>query len=385
MPPENEYRVPGTKGGKVLLFVWRNLPRLLLLCLVVLFLLLMGRISAERARLAEEKAASPAQGRKPVNTVLLELQPAAIQDAINLPGVIEPWTRLELLARINGTISEVLVQEGNKVTPGQVLARIEEDDYRIALDAVRAAHSRAKADYERKKGMLAKKTLPLAEVELSEAQLLTAKAAMEDAELQLARCTITAPMGGVIRRLDAKVGLFLSVGDPVGEILEIDRVKAVVGIPESDVAAVRNINEVEVEIQALDDRRLVGRRHFLAPSPESVARLYRLELELANPNGDLLPGMFLRAQVVKKVVPDALTIPIYSVITRNNEQYVFVVRDGVVHKQPVVLGIMEKWMIQAAEGLKPGDQLVIEGHREVEEGQPVNVLRVINDPQGMVL
>jgi len=206
---------------------WRNLPRLLLLFLVVLFLVLMGTISAEKARLVAEKAASQAVGRKPVNTVLLELQPTTIQDAINLPGVIEPWTRLELLARLNGSIREVLVQEGSVVTPGQVIARIEEDDYRIALDSARAAHSRAKADYERKKIMLSKKTLPVADLELSEAQLLTAQAAMEDAELQLARCAITAPMGGVIRRLDAKVGLFLSVGDPVGEILEIDRVKAV--------------------------------------------------------------------------------------------------------------------------------------------------------------
>jgi membrane fusion protein (multidrug efflux system) len=344
-------------------------------------LVFMGLIGAEKARLAEEKAAAQAQGRKPVNTVLLELQPSVIRDAINLPGMIEPWTRLELLARINGSISEVLVREGSKVAPGQVLARIEEDEYRIALDAARAAHARAKADHERKKIMLRQKTLPVAEAELSEAQLLAAKAALEDAELRLARCTITAPMGGVIRRLDAKVGLYLSVGDPVAEILEIDRVKAVVGIPESDVAAVRAIDEVEVTVQALADRRLLGRKHFLAPSPETLARIYRLELELANDSGDLLPGMFLRARVVKKVVADALVIPIYSVITRNNEQYVFVVRDGVVHKQPVELGIMEQWMIQATEGLKPGDLLVIEGHREVEEGQPVNVLQVVTDPQ----
>jgi membrane fusion protein (multidrug efflux system) len=368
----------------VLLFVWRNLPRVLLFGLIVLFLVFMGLIGAEKARLAEEKAAAQAQGRKPVNTVLLELQPAVIRDVINLPGVIEPWTRLELLARVSGSISEVLVREGSKVVSGQVIARIEEDDYRIALDAARAAHARAKADHERKKIMLRQKTLPVAEVELSEAQLLAAKATMEDAELRLARCTITAPMGGVISRLDAKVGLYLGVGDPVGAILEIDRLKAVVGIPESDVAAVRTIDDVEVEIQALADRRLVGRKYFLASSPETFARLYRLELELANDSGDLLPGMFLRAQVVKKVVADALAIPIYSVITRNNEQYVFVVRDGVVHKQPVVLGIMEQWMIQATEGLKPGDLLVIEGHREVEEGQPVNVLQVVTDPQGLV-
>jgi len=385
MAQENKDHIPETRKEKALRFVWGNLPRLLLLGLLVLFVALIGRIGAEKARLAEEKAAAQAQGRKPVNAVLLELQPHPIRDAINLPGMIEPWTRLELLARVNGAIDEVLVREGERVTAGQVLARIEEDDYRIALDAARAAHAHAKADFARKKAMLAKKTVPLAEVELSEAQLLTARAAMEDAELRLARCTITAPMAGVVRRLDAKVGLFLNIGDPVGELLELDRVKAVVGIPESDVAAVRAIDQVEVEIQALEGRRITGRTYFLAPSPENVARLYRLELELANGSGDLLPGMFLRAQVVKKVVADALAVPIYSVITRNNEQYVFVVRDGVVHRQPVQLGIMENWLIQVVEGLKPGDLLVVEGHREVEEGQPVNVLKVLTEATGLSL
>ncbi|MHB1348904.1 MAG: efflux RND transporter periplasmic adaptor subunit [Desulfobulbaceae bacterium] len=385
MAQENKDHIPETRKEKALRFVWGNLPRLLLLGLLVLFVALIGRIGEEKARLAEEKAAAQAQGRKPVNAVLLELQPHPIRDAINLPGMIEPWTRLELLARVNGAINEVLVREGERVTAGQVLARIEEDDYRIALDAARAAHAHAKADFARKKAMLAKKTVPLAEVELSEAQLLTARAAMEDAELRLARCTITAPMAGVVRRLDAKVGLFLNIGDPVGELLELDRVKAVVGIPESDVAAVRAIDQVEVEIQALEGRRITGRKYFLAPSPENVARLYRLELELANGSGDLLPGMFLRAQVVKKVVADALAVPIYSVITRNNEQYVFVVRDGVVHRQPVQLGIMENWLIQVVEGLKPGDLLVVEGHREVEEGQPVNVLKVLTEATGLSL
>ncbi|MFZ5799592.1 MAG: efflux RND transporter periplasmic adaptor subunit [Thermodesulfobacteriota bacterium] len=385
MAQENKDHIPETRKEKALRFVWGNLPRLLLLGLLVLFVALIGRIGEEKARLAEEKAAAQAQGRKPVNAVLLELQPHPIRDAINLPGMIEPWTRLELLARVNGAIDEVLVREGERVTAGQVLARIEEDDYRIALDAARAAHAHAKADFARKKAMLAKKTVPLAEVELSEAQLLTARAAMEDAELRLARCTITAPMAGVVRRLDAKVGLFLNIGDPVGELLELDRVKAVVGIPESDVAAVRAIDQVEVEIQALEGRRITGRKYFLAPSPENVARLYRLELELANGSGDLLPGMFLRAQVVKKVVADALAVPIYSVITRNNEQYVFVVRDGVVHRQPVQLGIMENWLIQVVEGLKPGDLLVVEGHREVEEGQPVNVLKVLTEATGLSL
>jgi membrane fusion protein (multidrug efflux system) len=86
--------------------------------------------------------------------------------------------------------------------------------------------------------------------------------------------------------------------------------------------------------------------------------------------------------VLKKTVRDAITVPIYSVITRNDEQFVFVVRDQTVHKQPVEMGILEQWRVQITDGLQTGDMVVVEGHRDIEEGQQVNVVRVITDPAG---
>jgi membrane fusion protein, multidrug efflux system len=371
---------PKTLRTSILLFVWRNLPRLALLCLILLIISLAGGITGKKARLEQEKAAGRAQAEKPVNAVLLELRPAAIEDAINLPGIMEPWTRLELMAKVDGSISEVLVQEGSVVSQGDVLARIEPDDYRIALDSAKASYAHAMADLERKKAMLSKKTISQAELELSETQMLTTKAAMEDAELKLSRCTITAPISGVIRRLDAKTGLLLSIGDPIAEILQIDRLKAVVGIPESDVDAVRRLSEVSMTIQALANLEATGKKYFLSSSPETNARLYRLELEVDNRDGVILPGMFFRAHVLKKTVRDAISIPIYSVITRNNEQFVYVAEDRIVHKRPVQLGILEQWRVQITEGLQAGDRVVVEGHREVEDGQQVNVIKIITDP-----
>lgn len=378
-------RTPRTTREKILFFIWRQLPRLVLLGIILVILGLAGKCSSEKARLEQEKAASQARQEKPVNAVLLELHPVTIRDAINLPGTVEPWTSLELMAKVNGSISEVLVQEGSTVSEGDILARIEADDYRIALDSAVAAYKRAKADYERKQAMISKKITSQADLELSETQMLTARAAMEDAELQLSRCTITAPISGVIRRLDAEIGLFLSIGDPIAEILQIDRVKAVVGIPESDVDAVRKISEVDISIQALDNLEVTGTKYFLSPAPETTARLYRLELEIDNSSRTILPGMFVRADVVKRTVERAITIPIYSVITRNNEQFVFVLNDGTVHKRPVKLGILEKWQVQITEGLRPGEKVVIEGHREVEDGQQVNVIKTISDPGALQL
>ena len=349
----------------------------------MLIVVLAGLVGGKKERLEQAKKAARVEERKLVNAVLLDLQPRPIEDVINLPGTIEPWTRLELLAKVSGAIVEVKVREGDAVTIGQILALIEPDDYRVALEAARAAQALAKADYERGRTMHQTKVIPVASLESLAARLQTASAELERAQLQLSRCTITAPMDGVIKRLDAKVGLFLSVGDPLAELLQIDRVKAVVGIPESDVAAIRRLDQVGLSIQALADRALVGRRHYLAPSPDTGAYLFRLELALDNPDHEILPGMFFRARIVKQHIPQALTLPIYAVISRGDEQYVFVAEGETVRKQAVRLGVIEKWQVQITDGLKAGDRVLIEGHREVEEGQGIKVIKVVTDPHGL--
>ncbi len=370
---------------KVLYFIFRNLPRLVLLCLVLLIFSLVGTIGNAKKQLDIEKASTQGIERKLVNTILLELQPEQIKDAINLPGTIEPWTSLTLMAKVSGAISEVLVQEGSAIHKGQVLARIEPDDYRIALDAAKAAYTLAKADYERDREMLHKRVISAASLQSSETRLQTALAELEKAKLQLSRCTITAPMNGVVKRLDAKIGLYLSVGDPLAQLLQIDRVKAVVGIPESDVDAIRRIDVVDLTVQALGAKDFVGKKYFLSPAPDTSAYLYRLELALDNPEHHVLPGMFFRAHIIKQRVDEALAVPLYAVISRNDEQFVFVVEDGKVRKQSVKLGIIEKWQVEVTEGLEPGDQVVIEGHRDVEHGQQVKVIKVVSHPTERLL
>ncbi len=365
---------------RLLRLVWKNLPRVALLGLVTLILLLMGVVGGKKERLEEAKKTAQVEEKKLVNAVLLELQPRPIEDAINLPGTVEAWTRLELMAKVNGAIVEVKVKEGDQVKAGQVLAQIEADDYRIALEAARAAHTLAKADFERGRTMHQTKVIPTASLESTASRLQTAAAELERAQLQLSRCTITAPMDGVVKRLDAKVGLYLGVGDPLAELLQIDRVKAVVGIPESDVDAVRKIGQVDLTLRALAGRQVTGRTHYLAPAPDSNAFLYRLELALDNPGHDILPGMFFHARIVKRRIDGALAVPLYSIISRGEEQFVFVAEGEAVRKQPVRLGVIEGWQVQITEGLKAGDRVLLEGQREVEEGQRIKVVKTVTDP-----
>ena len=340
---------------------------------------LSGTIKAEKERVAAEKMAAGPNERLPVNVVLLDVVPTTIEDRINLPGVIEPWEQLTVLSKIHGTVIKVEVSEGETVSKGQVIARIDPDDFRIAVDSARASFELASANYKRLASLFEQEIVAKAEIDKLEAQVKTSRAALENAELMLSRCTIKAPISGVIRSLDATEGLLLSVSDPVAEILQVDRVKAVVGIPESDVALVKNIKEVSLIIQALDNKEVVGRHHFLAGSPESGARLYRLELAIDNEGNLIMPGMFFRAKLVKRVIKDTVAVPLFTVIKREDQQFVFVEEDGVAKKLPVELGIMEDWRVQITKGLSPGSRVVVEGHRDIDHGHKLKTVRVIDD------
>ncbi len=369
---------PKTPRGRLVKKLMQNAPRFVLLLLVLCIVFFAFAVKKENARLVDEKKAAQATERPPVNVVLLDIVPSAISDRINLPGEMEPWTKLQMLARISGTIDDVSAIEGEFVREGDILARIEEQDYRIALDSARARYDLARVTLQRNKTLYEKEIVTSAEIDRLEADMLATRSAMEKASLDLSRCVVRAPMDGVIRRLDLKKGLMLSVGDPMAEILQIERLKAVIGIPESDVAAIRNLEEMEFVIQALDNRRVTGRRYFLSPAQESMARLYRLELEVGNEQGDILPGMFLRADIVKKKVEQAVVVPLYAVLTRNDEHYVYIEKDETALKRSVSLGIMEGWKVQVTRGLEPGDRLIIEGHRDVEPSQQVRIVKVVD-------
>jgi membrane fusion protein (multidrug efflux system) len=380
-----DQKLPRLLNAKLPRTVQAKLPLLFLVGLVAAIIGLSGTIKAEKVRMTEEKRQTIATERPPANVVLLKVAPSTMQDRINLPGVIEPWEKLTLLSKVHGTVTDILVQEGDKVTKGQVIARLDPADFRIALDSARAVYELAVADQQRLATLFKQDIIPRAQIEKIDAHVKTSKAALQNAKLMLSRCTITAPIAGVIRRLDAVEGLLLNVSDPVAEILQIDRVKAVVGIPESDVALVRNIENVTLTVQALDDKQITGRSHYLASSPENGARLYRLELAIDNRDHLILPGMFFRAQIVKKVYEDAVAVPIYTVIKRQNKQFVYVEKNGVAHQLPVELGIIEDYMVQVTSGLSPGSRVVVEGHRDIDQGNKLNIVRVLSDPREALL
>ncbi|RWX49772.1 RND family efflux transporter, MFP subunit [Candidatus Electrothrix communis] len=378
MTPPN----PKTLRGKIVWFALKNLPGLFFILILLGAALLVGqRVADQKAAHKEELKNATAVENPPTNVVALELRPTILQDKITLPGIVEPWTKLALMSKIGGSIEKIFVQEGDHVKQGQLIARIENEDYRIALESAKAAYALAKADYDRNKTLRKKGISTQANLDEQQSKMRQAKAAQKNAELALSRCRVTAPISGIISQLNSEVGMVVNqmMPQPIAEILQIDRVKAVVAIPEADVSAVRQLKQVGIEIRSLDNARFQAQVHFLAPAPETLAHAYRLELALNNPEEKILPGMFLQANIVKQSKEDIVAVPLYTVISRNDEQFVYAVEDGIAHKRPVETGFTEGWQILIQSGLHHGEKVIIQGHRSIEDGQKVRVVKELTD------
>lgn len=358
----------------------RFLPLLVLLILIVLALGLGSRVNNEKSRLLEEKSNAVVQERPPVNVVVQEMAPALLRDRLNLPGMVEPWESLNILAEVRGMVEEVLVEEGDHVKQGDLIARLDTSDYENTINSTRASYNLALTNLKRFSGLHEQEIIAQAEYDSIKAEVASLEAHLAIAEMQLKRCYIRSSISGIVNVLPAQNGLYLAVGDPVATVLDIDRVKVIVGIPETDVDAVRKIDRFEVMIEALHEKKISGSKNFLAVAPESQAQVYRLELEVGNKSGEILPGMFARVEIIKNEFPEALTIPLYAVISRDNKHFVFLEEGNVAKLQEVSLGILDGWQIQITGGLAPGQRVIVVGQRSVDADQKLNVVKKVTHP-----
>ena len=361
--------------------IWGVLPALSLVFLLLIVVVLSVWIKAESKALKAEKLASLKQNRPAVNVVVLDLVPMPIQDRISLPGVVEPWVKLQILAEVHGKVTKKALEDGATVKKGDIIAMIDFRDYENSLKSAKASYKVAIADFESIEKLYKEQLSTRSEFDNALAQVENSKAAMDNAALNLDRCKIIAPLSGVVNRIFIEEGQYLNIADPVAEILQTDRVKVNVGIPESDVDAVRSLTDFDVTIDALDGKILKGKKHFLSSTADSMARLYNLDIVLENKNKQILPDMFARVEIIKKEVPEGISVPLYTVISRDEGHIVYVINDDRAHSRKVELGLLEGWLVEIKKGLKAGEKVIVVGHRSVNDGEKVNVVRSVKDPK----
>jgi RND family efflux transporter MFP subunit len=365
---------------RIIRILWGVIPWMMVVAIGA-FIMTMGKyLVVESGRLAEAKNAAMKKEVPAVRVITLTMSAYRMEDKISLPGEVKAFEDLWVKSEAKGQVVSVAVEEGQRIKKGQLLVKLDDRDYRSRIERIEANYKLAKLDHDRILSLAKRNASSQSKLDAAVALLTELKAQYSEAKLHLDRTRIIAPIDGVINELVAKLGDFLDENFKVAQILQIDPVKIAVGVPESDVAAIYDLKFADVVIEALDNKTVRGERVFLGWQPRSLARLYDLELTIENPDRRILPGMFAQVELVKKVYDNALTIPLYAVITQGDERFVYIEKDGKALKRPVMLGVLVNWQVHIKSGIHPGDRVIVVGHRFLDDGQAVDVIKNVSRP-----
>ena len=356
--------VKGAKG-----WLRRNALKALIVAIVVAALIAVGRFP-------EKDRETPAAPAPPVNVTVMTVVAEELADTFELPAVVEPNRVVTVSAEFEGRIERILCKEGSEVRAGDLLIQLNADLIRPAVQMARAQIERDQIEYTRMENLVRDDATSRRDLDDATTKLAISKAQLEEVTARLERTSILAPLGGVLNDLPVEEGEYVVVGAPVAEIVETNVVKVVAEVPERDIMFFDVGREAEVLAPTSDpdeDKSLRGNITFINALSDQQTRSTRMEITLANEQGLLRSGQIVSVNLTRRVLKDAVMIPLLAVIPMEEGTAVYVVNSTEAERRMVEFDIIKDDLVRIKSGLKPGDKLIIAGHRFVAPGQKVNI------------
>lgn len=293
---------------------------------------------------------------------------------LRISGTIEAERSTALSFAVPGTVELVLVDEGQAVRRGQVLARLTAHSFQHALGIAEAQAARAEDFARRLEPMHQRNTIP--EVKWVEAQtgLMEAQHAVEIARKNLSDAVLRAPKDGVVARRLTEPGATVAPGMPAFELVQTRIVRAIAPVPENQVGRIRIGQPAKVAVTALG-RELAGEVYEIGVLADPLTRTYPVKITLANPEGLLKVGMVVDAVLPLPGSAPALAVPREAVrIDERGAACVFVVGPGdkVQRRQVEVIGFVGERTALAG-GVKEGERVVVSGTPMLADGITVRL------------
>ncbi|MEM8877577.1 MAG: efflux RND transporter periplasmic adaptor subunit [Pseudomonadota bacterium] len=249
----------------------------------------VGGSGDDTPALAEQKAEANGNGGDAISVQVQRFVATPRREDLILRGRTEANDRVEVRAETEGTVEQLAVRKGDVVTPGQLLCRIDSRTRRAILAQQKAQLEQATADYEAAASLSKKGFAAETRVRALRAQRDAAQAAVEAAEWDLSRVSVTAPIGGVIEELPVRQGSLLHGGDLCAKIVDPDPMLAVAQVSEQDLSGLTL--GMSATVSPVTGGTFSGEIAFIAPASEVATRTFRVDILLANPDGALRDGV----------------------------------------------------------------------------------------------
>ena len=282
-----------------------------------------------------------------------------------------------IVSKVRGIIEKLNVEEGDQVQAGQVIAKIEDDQYRIEADRAKATLDRLNNEYQRNKELFERELISAEVYQNSQYEYESQKATYDLAMLNLEHTSVRSPIGGVISRRFVKAGNMVTTDQQLYRVTDFNPLQAILHIPEHEMSKIKKDQRVELQVDAIPGETFVGRVERTSPVVDAETGTFKVTIYVTETRDKLRPGMFARVKIVYDTRENTRMIPKSAVIAEDLAQSVYVVKDSLAFKKNIQTGYTNGTNVEVIDGLEDGEIVVTIGQASLQDSSKVNVIKRI--------
>lgn len=317
--------------------------------------------------------------KAPIPVSVTAVASGSISSYISSTANLVAENDVKILAETEGRVSDLMVEEGNRIGRGQVLATIDKSDEEMFLKKAEVRAANAQLAYDRAKQVVADNLLSQEQFDKIRMENDIAAQELAEARWKLDKATIKAPFGGRVTERAIKLGQHVRPGDHLFTVADFDPLIARIYLPEKDVIGLKEGRQVRISLKAHDELRFAGRIRQISPVVDTATGTVKVTVEATAPPSEVRPGAFVTIDIVRETRAKATLVPREAVVRELQEAFVFVARDGAAVRRAIALGLEENGHIEAVSGIEPGEDVIVAGQGNLRDGAKV---KVIANPAG---
>jgi membrane fusion protein (multidrug efflux system) len=321
---------------------------------------------------------SPGAGRDnasfAVQVVVVEAKRQPVSEALSLVGTLTANEMVELKCEAEGTIEEILFQEGQPVKRGDLLLRLDESKFASAAAEAEANFKLSQANYERSKELLRAKLISQQEFEQASALFQANQAGLDLRKRLWKDSRIFAPFDGIISSRNVSPGQVISRNTTFSWLVDLDPVKVEVSVPERFLSQLALGQNIDITVATYAGRKFTGKVFFIAPFVDPAFRTALVKAKIPNPLHELKPGMFANLDLTLRIRDNSVLIPEPAIVQFLEDQraQIFTVSpSNTVQLHIVQLGVRLPGQVEVLSGLSGGEKVIVEGTQKIGPGAKV--------------
>lgn len=307
----------------------------------------------------------------PVEVAELEL--GGIESVLRFSSNLEAEERVRVFSQAKRLVTDLLVEEGDRVRKDQVLLRLQDDEQRSALAKTKSQLDKAQREFERQKRLFAQELISEKVYNDANYDLEQLQIAHEDAERELGYTEVRAPIGGTVTGRMVNLGDQIQIGQELFDIVDFDSIVALIYVPEKHLSELRPGLTARLSAQITGGDDYEGRVERISPIVDPRSGTVKVTIDVGGQAG-LRPGMYVDVNLVTATREDAVLVPKRALVYDNEQVFVYrVTGESRAERVFIETALTDKFYVEPREGLVKGDRVVVAGQAGLKDGALVKL------------